>query len=64
MNDDFQIHFIYLLDKKTKDKEWDINGDIEKLTAKANDKLLEITAKNMTTEMEIQLKVIMIMFTT
>ena len=46
VNDDFQIHFIYLLDKKTKDKEWDINGDIEKLTAKANDKLLEITAKN------------------
>ena len=46
VNDDFQIHFIYLLDKKTKDKEWDINGDIEKLTAKANDKLLKITAKN------------------
>jgi len=46
VNDDFQIHFIYLLDKDSKDKEWDINGDIEKLTAKANDKLLKITAKN------------------
>ena len=26
VNDDFQIHFIYLLAKKTKDKERDING--------------------------------------
>jgi len=46
VNDDFQIHFIYLLDKNMKDEELDINGDIEKLTAKTNDKLLEITAKN------------------
>ena len=46
VNDDFQIHFIYLLDKNMKDEELDINGDIEKLTATTNDKLLEITAKN------------------
>ena len=46
VSEDYQIHFIYLLDKKSKDKELDINGFIEELTTKANDKLLEITAKN------------------
>ena len=46
VNDDFQIHFIYLLDKNMKDKEWDINGFIEKRVIKDNNKLLEITAKN------------------
>ena len=30
VNDDYQIHFIYLLAKKTKDKERDINGWVEK----------------------------------
>ena len=29
ITDDYQIHFIYLLAKKTKDKERDINGWIE-----------------------------------
>ena len=46
VSEDYQIHFIYLLDKESKDKELDINGFIEKLTNKANDKLLKITAKN------------------
>ena len=26
VNDDFQIHFIYMLDKDAKDNQWDING--------------------------------------
>ena len=30
VTDDYQIHFIYLLAKKTKDKERDINGWVEK----------------------------------
>ena len=46
INDDFQIHFIYLLDKDMKDKEWDINGFIEKLVIKDNNKLLKYSAKN------------------
>ena len=46
VNDDYQVHFIYLLDKDSKDEEWDINGYIEELTVKTNNKLLEITAEN------------------
>ena len=46
VSEDYQIHFIYLLDKDSKDKELDTNGFIEELAIKANDKLLKITAKN------------------
>lgn len=46
VSDDYQIHFIYLLNNESKDKELDTNGFIEELAIKANDKLLEITAKN------------------
>ena len=30
-NDDFQIHFIYMLDINGKDNELDINGELEKI---------------------------------
>ena len=30
LNDDYQIHFIYMLDKDGKDNEWDINGKMQK----------------------------------
>ena len=46
VNDDHQIHFIYLLSSKDKDKELDINGSIEKRVNKVNDKFLRISAKN------------------
>ena len=43
VNDDFQIHFIYLLAKKTKDKERDINGWIEKEVKKIDDLFFKMT---------------------
>ncbi|MBD1139269.1 hypothetical protein IDH27_02970, partial [Pelagibacterales bacterium SAG-MED46] len=46
VSEDYQIHFIYLLDKDSKDKELDTNGFVEELAIKANDTLLKITAKN------------------
>ena len=30
VNDDYQIHFIYMLDKNGKDNELDINGQMER----------------------------------
>ena len=36
VNDDYQIHFIYTLAADSKDREWDINGKIEKITDKMN----------------------------
>ena len=29
VTDDYQIHFIYLLDSVSEDREWDINGKME-----------------------------------
>ena len=43
VNDDFQIHFIYLLAKNTKDKERDINGWIEKEVKKIDDTFFKMT---------------------
>ena len=43
VNDDYQIHFIYLLAKKTKDKERDINGWIEKEVKKIDDLFFKMT---------------------
>ena len=37
VTDDYQIHFIYFLAKKTKDNERDINGQIEKEVKKIDD---------------------------
>ncbi len=41
VTDDYQIHFIYLLAKKTKDKERDINGWVEKEVKKIDDLFLK-----------------------
>jgi len=46
VNDDYQIHFIYLLSSKDKDKELDINGSIEKIVHRVNGKFLKMSAKN------------------
>ena len=43
VNDDYQIHFIYLLAKKTKDKERDINGWVEKEVKKIDDLFFKMT---------------------
>ena len=43
VTDDYQIHFIYLLAKKTKDKERDINGWIEKEVKKIDDTFFKMT---------------------
>ena len=46
VNDDYQVHFIYLLTLEGKDSELDINGWIEKKVNKVNDKFLKFSAKN------------------
>jgi len=43
INDDFQFHLIYFLDNKTKDKERDISGYIEKVMKKADDAFFKMT---------------------
>jgi len=46
VNDDYQIHFIYLLSSEGKDKELDISGWIEKTVHRVNNKFLKISARN------------------
>ena len=46
INDDYQIHFIYLLAKDGVDREWDINGNIESLVLDINEKMLLATSRN------------------
>ena len=46
VNDDYQVHFIYAILKNGKDKEWDVNGYIEKDALKANKNFLKWSAKN------------------
>ena len=41
-----QVHFIYLLNKDSEDREWDINGKMEKELLEANEKMLEMTKGN------------------
>ena len=43
VSDDYQIHFIYMLDKDGKDNEWDINGEMEKELLELNEKMFELT---------------------
>tara|TARA_E500000331_G_scaffold248529_1_gene238982 strand:+ start:73 stop:1023 length:951 start_codon:yes stop_codon:yes gene_type:complete len=44
VNDDYQVHFIYMLSANEKDREFDINGKIEKYANKMN-KLVEKYSK-------------------
>ena len=44
VNDDYQIHFNYLLAFDGKDREWDINGKMEKILLEMNEKMLKATA--------------------
>ena len=43
ITDDPQVHFIYILNKDSKDNEWDINGKMEKELLAANEKVFEMT---------------------
>ena len=43
INHDYQVHFIYLLGSEGKDREWDINGKMEKELLEANEKMFEMT---------------------
>ena len=45
-NDDHQVHFIYAILKNGKDKEWDINGYIEKNALKVNENFIKWSTKN------------------
>ena len=46
VNDDYQIHFNYLLAFDGKDREWDINGKMEEILLEMNDKMLKATARD------------------
>jgi len=46
LNDDYQIHLIYLLAKDSKDREWDINGNINLIIEKMNQQMFVATRKN------------------
>ena len=43
ITDEPQVHFIYILNKDSKDNEWDINGKMEKELLAANEKVFEMT---------------------
>ena len=43
VTDDYQIHFIYMLDKNGKDGEWDINGKMEEELLDMNEKMFSLT---------------------
>ena len=43
LNKDYQIHFIYMLDKEGKDNEWDINGKMQKELEELNEEMFRLT---------------------
>ena len=43
VTNDPQVHFIYLLNKDSKDREWDINGKMEAELMEINEKFFEMT---------------------
>ena len=46
VNDDYQIHFNYLLAFDGKDREWDINGKMEEILLEMNEEMFKATAKH------------------
>ena len=46
VTDQPQVHFIYLLNKNSKDNEWDISGKMEAELLEANQKMLKMTKDN------------------
>ena len=48
VTNDYQIHFIYMLDKNGEDREWDINGAMEKELLEMNEKMFSLTGDKQT----------------
>jgi len=46
VTDDYQIHFNYLISSDGEDREWDINGKMEKILLKVNEVMANATAAN------------------
>ena len=46
VNDDYQIHIIYLLAKDSEDRGWDVNGKINDIITKMNDQMFKATSLN------------------
>ena len=46
VNDDYQIHFNYLLAKDSEDREWDINGEMEEILHELNSAMALATSKH------------------
>jgi hypothetical protein len=46
VSDDYQIHFNYLISSDGEDREWDINGKMEKILLKVNEVMANATAAN------------------
>ena len=46
VNDDYQIHIIYLLAKDSEDRGWDVNGKINDIITKMNDQMFKATSMN------------------
>ena len=46
VNDDYQIHFNYLLAQDSEDREWDLNGKMEKILLKINKVMAKATAEH------------------
>ena len=44
VNDDYQIHFNYLLAKDSEDREWDLNGRMEEIILEVNESMAKATA--------------------
>ena len=46
VNNDYQIHIIYLLAKDSEDRGWDVNGKIIDIITKMNDQMFKATSMN------------------
>ena len=46
VNDDYQIHFNYLLAKDSEDREWDINGKMEEILLEVNESMAKATSEH------------------
>jgi hypothetical protein len=46
VNDDYQIHFNYLLAKDSEDREWDINGKMAEILLEVNESMAKATSEH------------------
>ena len=44
VNDDYQIHFNYMLALDSEDREWDLNGKMEEIILEVNESMAKTTA--------------------